>query len=83
MGSRCNGFCCEIIIVTDFMLVDTMFESHLNGYLSTGNGCHCVMVLATDFILLDTMFESHLYDSLRTGNEFCCLMIIVWVDTYW
>ena len=49
-----------MVIAIDFMLVDTMFESHLHWYLSTGNRFHCVMVIAIDFLLIDTMFESHL-----------------------
>ena len=30
-----------------------MFESHLYGYLSTGNGFLCVMVITIDFMLVD------------------------------
>ena len=58
------------------MLINTIFESHLYGYLSTGNGFHCVMVIAIDFMLVDTMFESHLYGYLSTGNGFHCVMVI-------
>ena len=50
------------------MLVNTMFESHLFGYLSTGNGFHCVIVIAINYKLVDTMFESHLYGYLNTSN---------------
>ena len=57
-----------MVIDIDLMLVNTMFESHLYGYLSYGNGFHCVMVIAIDFIMVDTMFESHLYGYLSTGN---------------
>ena len=51
----------SVVIDIDFMLVDTMFESHLCGYLSTGNGFQCVMVITIDFMLVDTMFECHFY----------------------
>ena len=44
-----NEFHCVMVIAIDFMLVDTMFESHLYGYLSTGNGFHCVMVFCYRF----------------------------------
>ena len=50
-----------MVIAIDFMVEDTMFESHLCGYLSTGNEFHCVMVIAIDFMLVNTMFESLLY----------------------
>ena len=50
-----------MVIAIYFMLVDTMFESHLFEYLSTGNEFHCVMVIAIYFMLVNTMFESHLY----------------------
>ena len=63
-----------MVITIGFMLVDTMFESHLYGYLSTGNRFHCVMVIAIDFLLIDPMFESHLYKYLSTGNKFHCVM---------
>ena len=43
------------VIATD-MLVNTMFESHLYRYLSTGIGFHCVMVIAINYKLVDTMF---------------------------
>ena len=56
-----------MVIANDFMLVDTMFESHLYWYLSTGNRFHCVMVIAIDFLLIDPMFESYLYKYLSTG----------------
>ena len=65
-----------MVIAIDFMLVDTIFESHLYWYLSTGNRFHCVMVIAIDFLLIDTIFESHLYGYLSTGNEFHCVMVI-------
>ena len=45
------------------MLVDTMIEYHLYGYLSTSNGFHCVMVTAINFMLVDIMFECHLSGS--------------------
>ena len=61
---------------TTFMLVGNMFESHLYGFLSTGNGFCCVMVIATDFMLVDTMFESHLDGYLITGNGFHCVIVI-------
>ena len=48
-----------MVIATDFIVVDTMFECHLYGYLITGNGFHCVILISIDFMLLDTMFESH------------------------
>ena len=57
-----------MVIAIDFLLIDTMFESHLYKYLSTGNKFHCLMVIAMDFLLIDTMFESHLYKYLSTGN---------------
>ena len=53
-----------------------MFESHLYGYLSTGNEFHRVMVIAIDLMLENTMFESHLYGYLSTGNGFHCVMDI-------
>ena len=59
-----------MVIAIDFMLVNTMFESHLYGYLYTSNRFCCVMVNAIDFMLVDTMFESHLYGYLSTGNGF-------------
>ena len=40
-----------------------MFESHLYGYLSTGNEFHRVMVIDIGFMLVDIMFECHLYHS--------------------
>ena len=49
-----------MVIAIDFMLIDTIFESHLYGYLSIGNGFYCLMVIAIDFKLVDTMFEYHL-----------------------
>ena len=55
-----------MVIAIDFMLVDTMFESHLYGYLHTGNGFHCVMVIAIDFMLVNTIFVSHVYGYLST-----------------
>ena len=58
------------------MLVDTMIESHLYGYLSTGNEFHCVIVITIDFMLEDKMFESYLYKYLSTGNGFHCVMVI-------
>ena len=58
------------------MLVDTMIESHLYGYLSTGNEFHCVIVITLDFMLEDKMFESYLYKYLSTGNGFQCVMVI-------
>ena len=59
------------------MLLDTMFESNLCGYLSTGNGFYCLMSYCYRyFILVDTMFESHLYGYLSTGNGFHCVMVI-------
>ena len=64
-----------MVIAIDFMLVDTIFESHLCGYFSTGNRFHCVMVIAIDFLLIDPMFESHLYKYLITGNKFHCVMV--------
>ena len=45
-----------MVIATDFMLVDKVFDSHLCRYLSTVNGFHCVMVIAIDFVMVDTMF---------------------------
>ena len=60
-----------MVIATDFMLLDTMFEYHLYGYLSTGNGFHCVMGIAIDFMLVDTMFEYHFYGYISTGKGFC------------
>ena len=57
-----------MVIAIDFMVVDTMFESHLYRYLSTGNEFHCVMVIAIVFMLINTMFESQLYGYLSTGN---------------
>ena len=50
------------------MMIDTMFECHLCGYLSIGNEFHCVRVIVTYFLLVDTMFESQLYGYLSTGN---------------
>ena len=50
-----------MVIAIDFMVEDTMFESHLCGYLSTGNEFYCVMVITIDFMLVNTMFESLLY----------------------
>ena len=50
-----------MLIAIDFMLIDTIFECHLYGYLHTGNIFCCVIVLATDFMLGYTMFEFHLY----------------------
>ena len=44
-----NGFHCGMVIAIDFTVVDTMFESHLYGYLSTRNGFHCGLVIAIDF----------------------------------
>ena len=55
-----NGFYYLMVIAIDFILVDTLFEYHLYGYLSTDNGFHCVMVIPIDFKLVDTMFEFHL-----------------------
>ena len=49
----------KLCIAINFMLINTIFESHLYGYLSTVNGFHCVMVIAIDFMLVDTMFKSH------------------------
>ena len=54
-----------------------MFESHLNGYLITGNGFHCVIVIAMHLMLVGTIFVSHLYGYLSTGNGFHCVMVIV------
>ena len=31
-----NPFCCVVVVGTDFMLVDTMFEFDFYGYISTG-----------------------------------------------
>ena len=50
-----------MVIAIDITVEDTMFESHLCGYFSTGNEFHCVMVIAIDFMLVNTMFESLLY----------------------
>ena len=52
-----------MVIAIDLMLENTMFESHLYGYLSTGNGFHCVMDITIGFMLVDIMFECHLYRS--------------------
>ena len=46
-----------MVIAIDFMVEDTMFESHLCGYLSTGNEFHCVMVIAIDFMFVNTMLN--------------------------
>ena len=35
-----NVFHSVMVIAIDFMVVDTMFECHLYGYLRTGNGFH-------------------------------------------
>ena len=56
-----------MVIAIDFMVIDTMFESHLYGYLNTSKGLCCVVVLATDFMLVDTMFELHFYGYISTG----------------
>ena len=48
-----------MVITIGFILVDTMFESHLYGYLSTCNGFHCGIVISIDFMVVDTIFESH------------------------
>ena len=53
-----------------------MFESHLYGYLSTGNGFCCVIVTATAFMLIDIMSESQLNDYWCIGKEFHCVMVI-------
>ena len=45
----------KLCIAINFMLINTIFESHLYGYLSTANGFHCVMVIATDFMVVDTI----------------------------
>ena len=60
-----------MVITIGFMLVDTVFDSHVYGYLSTCNGYHCVMVLAIDFMVVDTMFELHFYVYISTGKGFC------------
>ena len=49
-----------MVIATDVIVVDTMFEFHLYMYLSTGNGFCCVIGTATAFILIDIMSESQL-----------------------
>ena len=49
-----------MVIAIDFMLENTMFESHLYGYLSTGNVFHCVMDITIGFMLVDIMCESQL-----------------------
>ena len=46
-----------MVIAIDLKLVDTMFESHLYGYLSTGNKFHFVMVISIDFMLVDTILN--------------------------
>ena len=46
-----------MVIAIDFLLIDTMFESHLYWYLSTGNIFHCVMVISIDFMLVDTILN--------------------------
>ena len=48
-----------MVIAIDFMLIDTMFVSHLYGFLSTGHELYCVMVIAIDFMFVNTMFESY------------------------
>ena len=45
-----------MVIPIDVLLIDTIFESHLYGYLSTGNEFHCFMLIAIDFMLIDTIF---------------------------
>ena len=60
-----------MVIAIDFMLVNTMFESHLYGYLYTSNRFCCVVVLATDLMFLDTMFEFHFYGYISTDKG-CC-----------
>ena len=49
------------------MMIDTMFECHLSGYLSIGNEFHCVRVIVMYFLLVDSMFG----------------IPIVWVLEYW
>ena len=57
-----------MVIAIDYMVVDTMLESHLYRYLSTGNGFHYLKVIAIDFMLVDTMFQSHLCGYFNTSN---------------
>ena len=49
-----------MIIAIYIMLVDTVYQSQLYGYLTTGNVFCCVMVIPTDLLLVDTVFDSHL-----------------------
>ena len=60
-----------MVIAIDFIVVDTMFESHLYGYLNISNPFCCVVVVGTDFMLVDTMFEFDFYGYISTDKGFC------------